>query len=957
MSGDVRVAVVCNDEGERARVRAALDTATSAAVRVEAKARADAVDGGTDCLVVAGTEPGPARDVDVPVVVFGDADAVEAPAAVVSRSAGVAALADRLREVTGRVPADAPRVLADGGTASPEQSSGSDGSGLERLTDGFMTVDDEWTVTSLNRAGREIIGEQAEGLVGQNLWEAFPEAVDTVFEEEYRHAMESQEMRSFEEHYEPLDTWVEIRAYPSEDGLSIFFQDVTERKRARAELQESERALERLHTLAADGSLSRQEKIRQILTVGRDRLGVEIGFLTHISDGTLRIEEGVGDHPIAEAGVTTPLAKAYCRQTVDATEPYAVDDAVAQGLEDDPAYESSGLACYLGSAIEVDGEQYGTVCFADTEPRGKTFTESEKTFVDLLTDWVSYLLEQRKYAAEREAHQERLSGILNTTQSLMQARSREEVAEVAANAAQEVLGFDNNVVHLYDAAAGTLEPAAQRAAAGVDLDEPLVYGVDEGLPGAVFATGESRVIDDVTTADVDLPAGPIQSAMCHPMGVHGTISVGATEPGAFDETDAQVLALLATAAAAASTRAKREREVREAREHVETVLERVNGLIENTIEVLVQATTRDELEAGVVRELAAADPYTFAWIGRPDVASETLTPREWAGDADVPAADLAFDLDGDGPVATAYREGTTQVIQTLDDHPSPDQVDVPGVEASIVVPLVYTDTTYGVVTVFADEEGAFDERERVVLGALGRAVANAINAVERGRILDADRVIELEFSVDDAGLLFSRLSRAAKCSLSSAGTDYRSDGNLQVYLSAEGVDGEELLELAREDEDVREAKLIVDHDDECLLELVVEQSLVSLVTEHGAVPRSVTAEDGVARFTVELPYEAEARELFDLVKSRYPNTDLVGYHEHERPVETRQEFRAALSDRFTDRQETALRTAFLGGFFEWPRGIDGNELAEAMDISRPTYHQHLRAAQQKVLEELFDPQT
>jgi predicted DNA binding protein len=83
----------------------------------------------------------------------------------------------------------------------------------------------------------------------------------------------------------------------------------------------------------------------------------------------------------------------------------------------------------------------------------------------------------------------------------------------------------------------------------------------------------------------------------------------------------------------------------------------------------------------------------------------------------------------------------------------------------------------------------------------------------------------------------------------------------------------------------------------------------------------------------------------------------VGYHEHERPVETRQEFRAELADRFTDRQETALRTAFLGGFFEWPRQIDGNELADAMDISRPTYHQHLRAAQQKVLEELFGPET
>jgi predicted DNA binding protein len=276
------------------------------------------------------------------------------------------------------------------------------------------------------------------------------------------------------------------------------------------------------------------------------------------------------------------------------------------------------------------------------------------------------------------------------------------------------------------------------------------------------------------------------------------------------------------------------------------------------------------------------------------------------------------------------------------------------VRASIVVPLVYKETTYGVLAVFADEAGAFDEREQVVLTAIGRAVANAINAIERGRIIDATEIIELEFTVDDADLLFCRLSRGADCRVEAAGIDYRPDGSLRLYVTAEDADGERLAALAREDSDVTAVKLITDHEDGCLLELTVEDSLLATLTEFGAVPREVVGEGGMTRFTVELPYEGEAREVFDLVERRYPSTDLVGYHERERPVETRQEFRAALSERFTDRQETALRTAYLGGFFEWPRDIDGNELAEAMDISRPTYHQHLRAAQRKVFEELFE---
>ena len=724
-----------------------------------------------------------------------------------------------------------------------------------------------------------------------------------------------------------------------------------------SDLPAGERALQRLHQVASSNDYSQMEKIAAMLDIGRDRLGVDLGFLTSIDEETQEVVEAVGDHESLQPGATAPIEEAYCRKTIDRETPLAVDDATAEGWAEDPAYERFSLGCYLGAAIYVDGEQYGTVCFADVDPRGREFTLSEETFVDVLTDWVSYILEQQAYDEERQSHYERLSGLLDTTQQLMQARDREEVADLAAKAAADVLGFDINMVRLYDADAGTLEPAGQSAAARVRMGDRPVYEVGEGLPGEVFATGESRVVDDFQEVETTVDTDEVRSGMYYPVGVHGTISVGAVEAAAFDETDEQVLALLATAAAAAFTRAKREREVREAREHVETVLERVNGLIENTIEVLVEATTRDELAEGVVEQLAAADPYTFAWMGQPDVASDTISPSAWAGVADLPIGDANFGTAG-GVVGEAYTTETSQIRQDVTgDEEWTDLVADRPATSMMVVPLVYKDTSYGVLAVMSDESDAFDEREQVVLGALGRAVANAINAVERGRILDANEIIELEFAIDHPDLLFSRLSRAASCSLRAAATDYRSDGTLQVYLTAEGVDGEELTELAREDEAVREAKLIADHDEGCLVELIVEDSLVATVTEYGAVPRNVTASEGQARFTVELPYEAEARELYDLVEERYPGTDLVGYHEHERPVGTRQEFRAALSDRFTDRQETALRTAFLGGFFEWPRQIDGNELAEAMDISRPTYHQHLRAAQQKVLEELFDPGT
>ena len=1065
MSQAIRVLLVCADPQRRARVRDGVADATGPGVTV-ATAESVGPDAAVDCVVAVPGDRSVAETrrllerAPAPVVVFGAGDeAAELLASgatdVVCRDGegGYAVLAGRLRQVA------ADPMAADGGeTAAAGTPPEAIEQPLERITDGFLTLAPDWTVTYLNEAGREMLGET--GLVGRSIWETFPG--ETHLRERLERAMETGEAETFETHDADRSGWFEVRAYPAEDGLSVFFEDVTERKHTREELRASEQSLQRLHEVASDPEGERREKIERMLAVGRERLGVELGFLTHIADGTQEIVEAIGDHPRLQPGSQTPLSEAYCRHTLGRSEPLGVADASAEGWAEDPAYERFGLACYLGATISVDGERYGTVCFAGTEPQETPFTDSERMFVDLLTDWMSYILEQEAYEeqlrenqrrletitenvpvvvfaldpegtytlargrglealgfepgqavgesifdryseypevlnhvrraldgeqthhtvelhedvtievwyqpvfedgelqqvvgvardiTELATHRERLSGLLETTRSLMQARSREEVADLAAKAARDVLGFPINDVRLYDSAAETLEPAAETTTAKREMGKRPVYDVGEGLPGEVFATGEPRVVEDVTAADPEPDVDDVASAMCYPVGVHGTISVGATEQAAFDETDEQALALLATAAAAACMRAKREREIREAREHVETVLERVNGLIEDTIEVLVQATTREELEAGVVERLAGAAPHSFAWIGRPDVPSETLEPTEWSGNVDVAVEDLRFDLDGDGPVARALAGGTPQVVECRD----ADLGCVEGeTEACIVVPLVYKDTTYGVVTVFAAERAAFDEREPVVLSALGRAVANAINALERGRILDADQVIELEFTVDSPDLLVSRLSRAGGCTVETADTDYRADGTLRLYLTSGDGDGEELLGVAREAEAVTGARLIADHDEGCLLEVTVEESLVAHLSEFGAVVRSVVAEQGTARLTVELPYEAEARELFALVEDRYPGTDLVGYHEHEREVGTRQEFRAALADRFTDRQETALRTAYLGGFFDWPRDVDGNELAEAMDISRPTYHQHLRAAQRKAFEELFE---
>ena len=103
---------------------------------------------------------------------------------------------------------------------------------FESITDGFLSVDCEWRITYLNKAGAELLGMKADDLIGGILWEIFPDAVDLEFYPRYLYAAESNTAVHFEEYYpSPLDKWWECHAYPSSEGLSIYFRDITEHKR------------------------------------------------------------------------------------------------------------------------------------------------------------------------------------------------------------------------------------------------------------------------------------------------------------------------------------------------------------------------------------------------------------------------------------------------------------------------------------------------------------------------------------------------------------------------------------------------------------------------------------------------------------------------------------------------------------------------------------------------------
>lgn len=139
---------------------------------------------------------------------------------------------------------------------------------FESITDAFLTLDRDWRFTYMNRRSEEILRRSRNELLGHSVWEMFPEAVGSRIEEQYRHAVATGESVSFETYYAPLDNWLEISAYPSEEGLAVYYRSIRERKEAERQLQATLEELERsnrdLQDFAFVASHDLQEPLRKI---------------------------------------------------------------------------------------------------------------------------------------------------------------------------------------------------------------------------------------------------------------------------------------------------------------------------------------------------------------------------------------------------------------------------------------------------------------------------------------------------------------------------------------------------------------------------------------------------------------------------------------------------------------------------------------------------------------------
>ena len=763
---------------------------------------------------------------------------------------------------------------------------------LDRISDGFYSLDTRFRFQYINDHAQALLGvdESARGA-------DIRETIETTerFRAALETAAESQEPVFFEDYYEPLGEWFDNAIYPSETGLSIYFRDITERKRLerelRTETEQFQTALDNSPVVAlrqdadlrytwvgnpieryspddilgkrddelltAEDAAVVQELKRTVLETGE---GVREEVTLHLPRGEVVYDLAV--KPITDdAGEITGLAAT----AVDLTEQIRTREALRRSEE---RLRLALQAADVGT-WELD---------LRTEESPVRSIEHDRIFgyeagVD---DWSFEVFLDHVHPDDRAAVQAGFEAAFETGQWDFECRIRRVDGVERWIAAEGKFHMDDG------------EPVY---AVGVVMD--ITDRITQQEQQLATLAGAHEIVQDVAHLVIESPTqADIEAVVCD----------------CFDAA--------------------------------ETYTDAWVGRLDHT------GPTIRPSAAGVGN---SGDSGHSGDSGDSGDSEETIDCEECPIPIESDAPTIA------GPIAAAIETGEPQLVHTSPTDPIYRQWSQstpirhrPG----IVVPIRYETHVYGVVVVYTDRDG-FEPRERDTLGRLGRIVGHAINAIERKRALIGDRVTEVVVRSDALAEPFLAGADDESMTIDIDRVVTLGERSL-IYYTVEGIAPERFSAII-ERLTGGTGRLLDGDGSRSRLELSTgTETIHSVVASHGGRITEAALRDGSFEITIRIPLGTEVRPVLDAARTIYSDLTLVSRTTITPSRPTLADAFATLAEGLTERQREALEVGYYAGFFEWPRETTGDELADLMGVTPATVHHHLRHGQQKLLDAFFD---
>ncbi|MFC6758211.1 GAF domain-containing protein [Halomicroarcula sp. GCM10025894] len=474
---------------------------------------------------------------------------------------------------------------------------------------------------------------------------------------------------------------------------------------------------------------------------------------------------------------------------------------------------------------------------------------------------------------------------------------------------------------------------------------------DDSQAAHTLATDEPIVVEDLrrerrfsgpellTNHDVRSGISVIIGTADDPWGI---LSAHDTVPKVFDTHDVNFVQSVANILASAITRRADEERLVSQRARL-VALTNLQEVVRVTTDAVIDQSTRNEIESVVCAHLAATDSYEFAWIGDVDHRSQTVRMRAEAGVENY-LEDTTISVDPNdersgGPTGRAIRTGETQTCHNIQTDPRyepwRDRAQAYGYQSSAAIPIAHEGTVYGVLNVYADRPEGISGRERTVITQLGEIVGHAIAAVERKRALMSDTVTELGFHIGDIGAMLDIDDGSGTVTLDE--TIPVSDSEYLVYGTVTR-DGADLLETIVDRMEHWKGVEIHDweSDDVTSFEARLrDPPVLSALANAGGGVVEAGIDEGSYHMTLQLPPGGDVRSVIDTVQAVYPTAEMLTRRQTTREAVQTSSSALDISDELTDRQSAVLRAAYRAGFFEWPRTVSGEDVADSLDIAPP----------------------
>ncbi|MFC4357901.1 bacterio-opsin activator domain-containing protein [Halobium salinum] len=579
--------------------------------------------------------------------------------------------------------------------------------------------------------------------------------------------------------------------------------------------------------------------------------------------------------------------------------------------------------------------------------------------------------------SERRRRERQLEALSEVSGYLLTAGSTGEIGEIAVAAVEELLGYSLAGVAMYDAETDSLELTAlsRELDRVIDpLDPPDSFDVEGTEVGQAYRGGKPTVT--LVGEDDPLSQTPITQVLLVPLAEHGILGVGTYGDEGFDRSDVALLEVLAANVAAALGRAGREAELTAARTELaaqrDELLEQrdaqrtlldVSALAREVVDGVVDARSRADIERVVCERLAASELYHFAWIGEYSADRGRIVPRAGAGVGPSlldEIADIVVTEGARGAADVAVETGEVQVVRGIGEvdrlhEPVRREALERGFEAAIAVPLSYHGRDYGALVVVAGREDAFDEYELATFEMLGDLVGFTLRAENDRNLLYADSVVEVEVRSTDRSSFFVDAASSLGCRMRFVGIVPTDEGHQKLYALLEGATVDGLAEFATGMPHVRAVEAIDENAVDSLVVVTLSGgSMTYDLTERGAHILDAEVDSTGTRLRFEVPSRDDARSVVEAFLDTYPDTTVVAIREQDRPVRSLSELRGQFLGSLTERQRTCLTSAYLEGYYDWPRRSSAEEVAARLGISSATFHQHVRLAEEKLLRALLD---